>query len=173
MSVEIVPAGPSACSVIANLMELYIHDFTELTDDEIELGEDGRYGFGELSTYWSDPDRHPFLIRSEGRLAGFALIKLGSEIAKDPDAMDVAEFFVARGCRRLGVGREAAFAIWDRFPGRWLVRVLESNVGAARFWGSVVATYTAGRFEAGPIDADPPRWRVFRFESRTHVPGGV
>jgi predicted acetyltransferase len=128
-----------------------------------------RCGYPLLSTYWSEPDRHPFLIRSDGRLAGFALIKRGSEVGGDPGAMDVVEFFVLRGCRRQGVGRAAAFEIFDRFPGRWLVRVLESNASALRFWESAITNYARGNLQVGPSNVDPHRWRVFRFESRARA----
>ena len=45
---------------MANLLELYAHDFSEFHN--VEIGEDGKFGYQALPLYWSEPDRHPFLI---------------------------------------------------------------------------------------------------------------
>ena len=90
MQIELIEAAPSDESRLANLMELYVHDFSEIL--ETAPGDDGRFGY-RLSKYWTDSDRFPFLIRADGSLAGFALIGRGSEVTGDPEVMDVAEFF--------------------------------------------------------------------------------
>ena len=88
--------------------------------------------------YWSEPERRfPFLVRHGTRVVGFVLATRGSPASDDPDVFDVAEFFVIRRHRRSGVGRRAAFLVWDRLPGRWIVRVSEGNTGALPFWASV------------------------------------
>ena len=65
--VEVVAATPEQEPILANLLELYVHDFSEFLD--LDIGEDGRFGYPSLPLYWSEPDRHPFLIRT-GRQAG-------------------------------------------------------------------------------------------------------
>jgi predicted acetyltransferase len=119
-------AAPGDAGLLANLLELYIHDLSEVFP--VELGADGRFGYETLPGYWSEPDRRfPFLIRLGGRLAGFVLVTRGVLPSNDPDVFDIAEFFVLRRFRRLGVARRAAFLVWDRFPGRWTVRVSEGK----------------------------------------------
>ena len=54
------------------------------------------------------------------------------------------EFFVLRGLRRTGVGRDAAFLLWNRIPGRWIVRVSMSNSSGLAFWRRAIAKYTGG-----------------------------
>ena len=66
MSVEVIPATPEQQPVLANLIELYAHDFSEFR--EMELGEDGRFGYLSLPLYWQDPEWHPFLVRVKGSL---------------------------------------------------------------------------------------------------------
>src|SRR5471030_1864321 len=106
-------ARSSDAPSIANLLELYQHDLS-VAFPQIELGADGRFGYGKLPPYWSEPERRfPFLIRYGTRLAGFVLATRGSPVSDDPDVLDVAEFFVIRRYRRAGVGRQAAFLIWD------------------------------------------------------------
>jgi len=153
--------------LLANLLELYIHDMSEVFP-HVELGPDGRFGYRCLPLYWSEPDRHfAFLIRCAGRIGGFVLVTRGSPVASDPDVLDVAEFFVVRKYRRAGVGRQAASLLWDRHPGKWIVRVLETNRGALAFWRDTVASFTAGSFDESSWGRPPNDWRVFAFESGT------
>lgn len=56
----------------------------------------------------------------------------------------IAEFFVTHRYRRSGVGRRAAVLLWNRLPGKWLVRVSEGNTGAVPFWERVVGEFTEG-----------------------------
>ena len=166
MSVDVVldAAAPGDAALLANLLELYIHDLSEAFP--VELRADGRFGYDKLPLYWSEPERRfPFLIRYGARVVGFVLIARGSPASDDPDAFDVAEFFVIRRYRRAGVARRAAFLVWDRFPGRWIVRVSEGNTGALPFWTRVVAEYTSGAATESRRAGAPNAWCVFSFES--------
>src|SRR4051794_11399884 len=130
--VEIIPASKDQQPVLANLLELYAHDFSELLP--LELDPTGRYGYTPLPLYWREPHRYPFLLRAGGQLAGFALVKQGSEVSNNPSVWDMAEFFVVRRHRRGGVGMAAAHQLWRRFPGSWEIRVMEANRAAVPFW---------------------------------------
>ena len=112
---EVIAAGPEQMPILANLLELYAHDFSEFRN--LEIGEDGRFGYRALPLYWSEPDRHPFLLKMAGKLAGLVLVKKGSQVSGDHAVWDMAEFFVLRGCRRRGNGTRAAHEVWRRFPG--------------------------------------------------------
>ena len=158
-------AAPGDAGLLANLLELYIHDLSEVFP-RIELGADGRFGYDPLPLYWSEPARRfPFLIRYDARVAGFVLVTRGSPASDDADVFDIAEFFVIRRHRRSGVGRRAAFLLWDRLPGRWIVRVSLGNAGAIPFWAGVIAEYTGGAATESERAGTPNAWRVFSFES--------
>lgn len=158
-------ALPNESELLANLLELYIHELSAVFPS-IELGPDGRFGYPKLPLYWSERDRRfPFLIRCDGRVAGFVLATRGSPMTDDPSVLDVAEFFVLRRYRRSGVGREAAFLLWERFPGVWIVRVSEGNTGALAFWTGVIADFSNGTVTESTRPGSPHPWRVFSFES--------
>ncbi len=90
-------AAPSEAPILANLLELYIHELSAVFLN-VELGADGRFGYPKLPLYWSEPERRfAFLIRVDGHLAGFALATRGSPVVEDPDVFDVAEFFADTG----------------------------------------------------------------------------
>src|SRR5271156_4802387 len=117
MHIEVIAAALDQKSTLANLLELYGHDFSEFLD--LEIGPDGRFGYIDLPLYWTEPGRHPFLIHVDGKLAGFAFVK-----AAQQPLWDMAEFFIVRAYRRRGIGTQAAHEVWRRFPGPWRVRVM-------------------------------------------------
>ncbi|MFI5364444.1 MAG: GNAT family N-acetyltransferase [Candidatus Binatia bacterium] len=157
-------ATPRDAVLLSNLLELYAHDLSEAF--ALELGADGRFGYAKLPLYWSEPERRfPFLIRCGTRVVGFALVTRGSPASDDPDVFDVAEFFVVRRHRRSGVGRRAAVLLWNRFAGRWTVRVSEGNHRGRSFWANVIAEYTNGALTQTTRPGSPHAWRVFSFDS--------
>jgi predicted acetyltransferase len=163
--IELVPAAPEEESVMANLLELYAHDFSEF--HHLELGADGRFGYRALPQYWSDPGCYPFLIKVDGRLAGLALVKRGSEVSYVEAVWDVAEFFIVRAYRRKGIGMKAAHEVWRRFPGWWEVRVMQSNRTALHFWERAITTFNNGdAIHPARIEKDGECWCVFAFECR-------
>lgn len=142
VSVECAPA--SARDTLANLLELYLYEFSDL--DGREIGEDGRFGYPALDAYWQQPGRYPFLIRVEGKLAGFALVAEQRLIDGASPGHLIAEFFILRAFRRRGVGSAAAVQLFDRFPGPWWVGEHSLNLPAQAFWRAVIGRYTGGRF---------------------------
>lgn len=149
---------------LANLLELYAHDFSEF--HSLQIGEDGRFGYGSLSLYWSEPDRHPFFIRADGKLAGLALVKKGSALSGDQTVWDMAEFFVLRGYRRLGIGTLAAQQVWRRFPGPWEVRVMQSNPSAQLFWARAISDFTCEPSQPVRVEKEGKYWQLFSFASQ-------
>jgi len=161
--VRITQASPSERPILENLLQLYMHDFSEVFGNAPD--PDGRFRYERLPSYFADPDRTPFLLRADDRLAGFALVSRGSLVSGAREVRDVTEFFVVRGLRRHGIGRAAASALFRCFPGRWEVRALERNLGAADFWADAIASHTKGAFDRFAWESGPDvRWQVFRFE---------
>ncbi|HEU4457249.1 MAG TPA: GNAT family N-acetyltransferase, partial [Longimicrobium sp.] len=105
-AVEVLPAAPEQEPVLANLLELYAHDLSELFN--VRLQPDGRFGYPSLSRYWEEEGRFPFLVKVDGELAGFVLVSRGSRVSGDPAVWDMAEFFIARGFRKRGIGAAVA-----------------------------------------------------------------
>jgi predicted acetyltransferase len=162
--IEVLPAAPDHEPILANLLELYAHDFSEFHD--LDVGADGRFGYRYLPLYWSEPYRHPFLVRVNGKLVGFVLVKRGSEVTGNETVWDVAEFFVLRGYRRRGIGTQIAHEVWRRFPGTWEVRVLRSNISAYQFWRSAISTFTDEAIHAVSVENGGECWKLFSFESK-------
>jgi predicted acetyltransferase len=161
--IEIIRATTGQESVLANLLELYAHDFSEFLD--IELGEDGRFGYQQLPLYWREPDRHAFLVRIGGKLAGLVLVKSGPARSGNASVWDMAEFFIVRRYRRRGIGTEIAHQVWERFPGRWEIRVMNSNQPARNFWERAILAFTGEPPQAVSIEKDGACWHLYAFDS--------
>ncbi|MBD0326151.1 MAG: GNAT family N-acetyltransferase [Pyrinomonadaceae bacterium] len=162
MQVEIEAATREQQPVLANLLELYTHDFSEILD--VQLGADGRFGYADLPLYWQEHNRHPFLIKADGQLAGFALVRQGSLVSGDNDVWDISEFFILRGYRKRGIGMQAVHHVWRKFPGAWEVRVMDKNAGAREFWSHAIARFMGA--VVVPTFYEPKRWNVFSFDTR-------
>ena len=164
MRLEVIPATPEQAPVLENLLELYIHDFSEFLD--IEPGPDGRFGYPGLPLYWSESGRRAFLVWMGGKPTGFVLVKRGSEISGNESVWDMAEFFVVRGHRRRGEGTEIADQVWRLLPGLWEVRVMQSNRAALHFWERAIAAFTGAPIQPALVEKGSQSWQVFSFESR-------
>ena len=163
MPAVLIPASRDHEPVLAGLLERYAQDFRGLTD--LPRGPDGRFEYKDLPRYWIEPDRHAFFIHDDV-LAGFALVKLGSQRSGDPRVRDMAEFFIAPEHRRRGLGTEAAHRVWARFPGPWEVRVLRAHPAALAFWEHAIAAWIGGPPERAEFAANGRPWAVLSFESR-------
>jgi predicted acetyltransferase len=143
--ISLDPAARAERVALANLMQLYVYDWSEL--QKLDVADDGRFADYPLDPYWRDEGRHPFLLRVEDKLAGFALVSAESRLTGARGVFDMAEFFVMRRYRRKGVGLAAASAIFDRFKGPWEIRQRDENVEATAFWRRVIGQYTNGNYQ--------------------------
>lgn len=162
---EIAPAAPGQRLALANMMQLYIHDFSDYLVGRpvADLGENGRFAEYPLDPYWSDPAYVPLFMRREGYLIGFALLNAASH-TDEPVERNMAEFFVARKHRRGGLGTQAARTIFSRYPGQWQVAVARRNTPALAFWrGAINGHEDATALEE--LDLNTKAWNgpLFRF----------
>ena len=144
MDVLVVEAKVDQKPVLHRLMQLYLHDTSEFTGDDPT--REGLFTYRYFEEYWEEPDRFPFLIYSDVNLAGFVLLNSYTVVLGQGEGMSISEFFVMRKYRRLGVGRRAAFHVFDRYPGPWEVREHKDNHAGQLFWRTIIAEYTGGNF---------------------------
>jgi predicted acetyltransferase len=155
MQITLLPAAASEQPALANLMQLYHYDLSEVSGADVD--KNGRFDSPRLDAYWAEADCHPFLIHVEQQLAGFALVHRQSRLYNPFDGHSIADFFVMRRYRRQGVGRTAAMLLFERFPGTWEVSSSADNVPGHVFWRSVVDHYTDGHYAETWLQS--PLWR--------------
>ncbi len=157
MSLRIQLTTEAEKPIIRNLMQAYEHDLSEFTGAVPDA--DGLFSVGNyFDVFWTEIERHPFLILYNDQPAGFALVR---EVEKNVFSM--SEFFVVRSLRRTGLGKEAAITLFDRFEGTWHVAQDENNHAAQKFWRKIIAEYTGGDYSEQMSSAQPkgPK-QVFR-----------
>lgn len=145
MEVELTVAEPADTAVLRRLMQLYLYDLAAAGGWDVR--DDGTFGDAAgIEALWTEPGRTSFLIRVDGKLGGFVLIRKGT-LWSGADAHEIGELFVLRRYRRRGVGRRAAVRVFDALPGVWEVAQMHAHVEAQAFWRSVIRDYTGDRFE--------------------------
>jgi len=153
VALEVRKAADSERPTIERLIQLYLYDMAAEHPWPIE--PDGRYAYDFLDRFW----QHPYLIRTEGELAGFALVIRGCPITGRDDCWFMAEFFILR---RHGLGAAATRDLLARHPGPWHVAVMETNRPALAFWGRALSTHAPNRL---PTRFDGDNWLVHAFHA--------
>ena len=132
MQVDVTNATRADVELIAALLDTYLRELS--SHSEVPVGATDAASYPYLDAYWAEPGRHAFLIRVQGRVVGFALIRTPTSTGSG--AYELAEFYIRPESRRLGIGRSAAQRIWQLFPGFWEVQVHARNRGAIQFWST-------------------------------------
>ncbi len=85
MNVDVQEARAGDRPVLRRLMQLYLYDFAAI--DRWDPADDGLYGDARrIEGFWRDPRRRSFLVRVDGKLAGFAILREGAHFAGDTAA---------------------------------------------------------------------------------------
>jgi predicted acetyltransferase len=158
MNVQLIVATPAERAALENLMQLYVHDFSEhwAGRNEGDLDNDGRFADYPLDDYWSRPTHIPLLVRVNDKLAGFALLNDVSHAGRSVDR-NVAEFFIARKYRRSGIGSLVAHQLFTRYPGRWEASVARRNAAALAFWRRAIVRHPLV-VDVEELDIATPAW---------------
>lgn len=163
MNVELVQVKQSEKSILRQLMELYAYDFSQY--DQADVNEHGFYGYNYLDHYWTEENRHPFFIKVDGNLAGLVLVSYFTYALKDNSAMSISEFFIMRRYRRKGIGKIAAFEVFDQFPGRWEVNQHGDNGPSKLFWEKIISEYTHGAYKIQPVTTEDWTGQAITFDN--------
>lgn len=164
MAIALVPAaGRHDKAVLANLLQLYLYDFS--VSRRLDPTPEGTFAYPYLDHYFVDGDgdgarragppdggqadgpvirdrdraREACFITADAVRVGFSMTR------RLPDgSREMSEFFVLRRRRRHGIGATAALQVLGRHPGPWTLRFDRANDAAARFWPRVVAAAADG-----------------------------
>jgi predicted acetyltransferase len=130
--IELVPARIEDKPLLRSLLADYLRELARFGAVNAD------YPF--FNSYWDPQEkRWPYLLRREGSVAGFALINQHAPSGKACD-FAIAEFCITPAARLLGVGSEAASALFRRHAGIWELGIMVRNQPAQRFWPKAIAT---------------------------------
>lgn len=135
----------------------YLEELSSLSMNTGIFPVAGEFGEREpelLARWFADDSSHPLIILKNDKPAGFALVSRPPRHRRESIDFRMAEFFVTRAQRRLGVGRDAAMLIFNRFGGTCEIDEFQYNKPAITFWRSVVSEYTRGRFQESVLHGE-------------------
>jgi predicted acetyltransferase len=159
MNVEARQAGEAERSHIEGLLNDYLAELSQ--HREICVGATSAAEYRYLKDYWSDNNRFPFILWANCELVGFAFVRRIEE--EQAATFQVAEYFVKPKYRRCGIGRAAVVDIWQKFPGRWELQVMNRNDSAVNFWKQCISQQ-AKSWTVEEIVAPDGRRQFFHFE---------
>ena len=146
---------------ILNLMQLYTYELSFFEDEttSFEMLDNGLYKVSKyIELYWKEENRHPFILKCNGELAGFVL-----ERFTENDTNEISEFFVLNKYRNIGAGTFMAKEMFKRYNGKWEIRTLLKNKRAQDFWRKVVKEVSDNNYKECLI-GDNSRY-AFYFEN--------
>lgn len=138
MRTAIRPARETDRALIANIFNLYQHEFSAYSDEFTFLDENGYFAADsaeEILPFGAGV--FPYIITVDGRNAGLVLV-LGAPYALPGCDWELAEIFVVRAARGSGAAREAVRLALEGRPGRWGLSVYENNARARAFWAKAL-----------------------------------
>ncbi|CDZ80235.1 putative acetyltransferase [Candidatus Rubidus massiliensis] len=156
MQITIDLVNTNKKEIIQNLARFYVYEMSRFCGflPGWKTPSDGLYTCFDLSRYWTEPHRFPYLIHVDEELAGFALIhKIGSLPTID---WTIGEFFVIAKYQNKGVGKFVAHNIFDQFKGMWEVCQIPENKPAIIFWEKIIKEYSSDNYTKNSIIVQEP-----------------
>lgn len=131
--------------VLKWLLELYAEEFALMKGQRVpqkQMFVDSEY----VDSFWKSSQWVPLLIFYHDKVAGFALVLTTGIFQGRASIRALPEFFILKKYRHQGIGKQAAFQIFDRYPGQWEVVESDFNAAGQEFWRKVISEYTDNRF---------------------------
>jgi len=155
VSVRDARGSPADRLWIQSVYRDYLDDLNPGTGLFPRLPEVGHRESDLIAHWFGDPNTYPLVIVRGEEAVGFARVLRPLAAAAHPRVdYRMAEFFVARARRRLGIGRTAVGLILSRFAGRWEISEYLRNAGAIDFWRRVVTAHTGGRYQERVVNGE-------------------
>jgi predicted acetyltransferase len=148
-------AAPGDRLWIQSVYRDYLDDLNPGTGLFPKLPEIGHREPDQIAHWFGDPNTFPLVILKGSEPVGFArVLRAVGATAQPRIEYRMAEFFVTRSRRRLGIGQMAVHLILSRFAGRWEITEYLRNTEAINFWRRVVARYTQNRYQERIINGE-------------------
>ena len=154
VSVRDARAAPADRLWIQSVYRDYLDDLNRGTGLFPKLGEVGHREPDLIAHWFGDPNTFPLVILKGTEPVGFARVLCVATAAPRRIDYRMAEFFVARARRRLGIGQTAVQLILSRFAGCWEITEYLRNGDAVNFWRRVVSSYTRGSYQERIVNGE-------------------
>jgi len=122
--------------IITNLMQLYTYELSFYEDEttDFKLLDNGLYEMNKyFKLYWKEDKRYPYILKYNDEIAGFSLVRFNED-----NYYEIGEFFILNRYRNMGAGTYMANEIFNKYHGKWEIRVLLKNKKARDFWRETI-----------------------------------
>ena len=141
-------AGISEKEIVGKLLQSYLTELSHFPDENPDYkDENGISQYTYFDAYWEENSRFPYLLFSDGKLAGFALVRI------DGGCCEMAEFYVLPEYRRLGLGTSCATDIFRKHHGKWRMSFNKQNQTSQQLWRKLARKLATGDIKKGQIDS--------------------
>ena len=138
--VRLEKVGNSSKTAFVNLFNLYHHNRAVfLPDFYCAIDEEGYYDKANtLSVLNMSNDRaQAYLIRYNDKIAGLIVFTF-SPLVKQGCDYGIVDIFVPNNYRNKGIASNACRLLFNEFPGRYYIEVIENDNEARRFWDRLI-----------------------------------
>jgi predicted acetyltransferase len=133
--------------VIFTLFQPYLDELSSFPDEEIDYkDEKGIYHYPYLDDYWRESERHPYLLISDNKIAGFALVR------QELKHWEIAEFYVLPEFRRCGLATNCAIDIFKKHPGNWRIEFNKHNQASRSLWQRLAECISKDDISTGELN---------------------
>jgi predicted acetyltransferase len=107
--------------------------------------QDGKYSidvdwrFPNVGYYWKEGSK----------VVGFSIVESIDGYS------EIVDFYVVPAYRKKMVGKNMAFAVFNKHPGPWRVRQIPGSEVATKFWTRVIGEYTNENYTESQIENPP------------------
>jgi|694.fasta_scaffold29711_8 predicted acetyltransferase len=130
------------------------HNFDELAQDyEDEFSptsgkkknQDGKYS---IDVDWRTPNVG-YYWKEGSKIVGFSIVESIDGYS------EIVDFYVVPAYRKKMVGKNMAFAVFNKHPGPWRIRQISGSEVATKFWRRVIGEYTNENYSESQIENSP------------------
>jgi len=147
MSFSFKPASLKEKPIIHSLLQPYLDELSRFPDEHPDYkDENGIYLYPYLDAYWQEKTRFPYLLYSDGKLAGFALVR------KDGEHWEMSEFYVKPEFRHYGLAEACTTYIFHRYRGVWRIGFNKYNSASRALWKKLAKRLSKSAITEGESD---------------------
>lgn len=129
MSISIRLAKIEDKETIFSLLQPYLKELSLYANEEVDCPDErGVYRYRYLDAYWLERGRYPYLLMSNRKIAGFALVR------QEGSHWEMAEFYVLPEFRRRGIALSSASQVLKNHFGEWRMEFNNNNKAGSALW---------------------------------------
>ncbi len=129
--------------VFDELVQNYEDEFSSLTGKK--KNQEGKYS---IDVDWHIPNVG-YYWKEGSKIVGFSIVE------SIEGYFEIVDFYVVPSFRKKSVGKNMAFAVFNKHPGPWRIRQIAGSDEATQFWRRVIGAYTNGNYTESQIENPP------------------